>query len=294
MLAIYKKEVRSYLFSMLGCVMIAVTLAAIGFFTAEINILNAYPAFEYSLGFTIIYCIFPIIVPFITMRSIAEERHTKTEQLLFSLPIPMWKTVAAKYFAQLTVMAIPMLITATYPLFMSIFAEGVDVVNLAAAYSSWIVLFLLVAAMIAIGMFISSLVENQIIAAVATVALFLVLYFMSNITASLPSDAMTSLICFCAVAVIFGAIVWAWTKNYVMGGICAALPTLGLLVWYILDANAFAGLFAEFISKLSIFDRFLEIVSYQNLDLTAVVYYISIAFVFVFITVQSVEKRRWN
>ncbi len=294
MLAIYKKEVRSYLYSMIGCVMIAVTLAAIGFFTTIINLRSGYPGFEYTLGFMIIYCIFLVIIPFITMRSIAEERHTKTEQLLFSLPVPMWKIVLAKYFAELTVLAIPMVIVGFYPLILRLFAEGEGIVNLASAYSAWIVLFLLLAAMIAIGMFISSLVENQIIAAVATVGLFLVLYFMSNIISVFPTGASTSLIGFCAVAVIFGAIVWAWTKNYVAGGIAAALPTLGLLVWYILDADAFAGLFPAFIAKLSIFDRFLEVISYQNLDLTAIVYYISIAFVFVFVTVQSVEKRRWN
>lgn len=293
MLAIYKKEVKSYLYSAIGCVMIALTLAFIGFFTTQINFRSAYPAFEYSLGFMIIYCIFLVIVPFITMRSIADERHTKTEQLLFSLPIPVYKIVLAKYFAQLTVFAIPMGISALYPLVLYAYADP-GVVNLGSAYSTLLVLLLLLAAMIAMGMFISSLVENQIIAAVSTVALFLVLYFMSNITAALSTSASTSLIGFCVLAVIFGAIIWAVTKNLVAGGIGAALPTLGLLIWYIIKPDAFTGLFAEFIGKLSIFDRFLAVVSYQNLDLTAVVYYISIAFVFVFVTVQSVEKRRWN
>lgn len=293
MLAIYKKEVKSYLYSAIGCVMIAITLAFMGFFTTQINFRSAYPSFEYSLGFMIIYCIFLVIVPFITMRSIAEERHSKTEQLLFSLPIPVYKVVLAKYFAQLTVFAIPMGISALYPLVLYAYADP-GVVNLGSAYSTWFVLILLLAAMVAMGMFISSLVENQIIAAVSTVALFLVLYFMSNITAALSTNASTSLIGFCVLALIFGAIIWAVTKNIVAGGIGAALPTLGLLIWYIVNPDAFTGLFAEFIGKLSIFDRFLAVVSYRNLDLTAVVYYISIAFVFVFVTIQSVEKRRWN
>ncbi len=293
MLAIYKKEVKSYLYSAIGCVMIAITLAFMGFFTTQINFRSAYPAFEYSLGFMIIYCIFLIIVPFITMRSIAEERHSKTEQLLFSLPIPVYKIVLAKYFAQLTVFAIPMCISALYPLVLYAYADP-GVVNLGSAYSTWFVLILLLAAMVAMGMFISSLVENQIIAAVSTVGLFLVLYFMSNITSALSTSASASLIGFCVLALIFGAIIWAVTKNLVAGGIGAALPTLGLLIWYIITPDAFTGLFAEFIGKLSIFDRFLAVVSYRNLDLTAIVYYISIAFVFVFITIQSVEKRRWN
>ena len=293
MLAIYKKEVRSYLYSMIGCVMIAVILAFIGFFTTQINLASAYPAFEYSLGFMVVYCIFIIIVPFITMRSIAEERHTKTEQLLFSLPIPMYKIVLAKYFAQLTIFAIPMVIVAFYPLILSLFGEA-GVVNLGAAYSVWLVMFLLLAAIVAIGMFISSLVENQIIAAVITAGAFFVLYFMSNITANFSTAPMTSLLSFCIAAVLLGLIVYFVTKNGFAGAVTGMVGIVGLLVVYLTNQDAFSGLFAKVIGKLSMFDRFLEVVSYQTLDLTALVYYISIAVVFVFATVQSVEKRRWN
>ena len=293
MLAIYKKEVRSYLYSMIGCVMIAVILAFIGFFTTQINLATAYPAFEYSLGFMVVYCIFIIIVPFITMRSIAEERHTKTEQLLFSLPIPMYKIVLAKYFAQLTVFAIPMAIVALYPVILSLYG-GAGVVNFGAAYSVWLVMFLLLAAMVAIGMFISSLVENQIIAAVITAGAFFVLYFMSNITANFSKAPMTSLLSFCVGAILLGLVVYFVTKDVFAGSVTGMVAIAGLLIAYLTNQDAFAGLFAKVISKLSMFDRFLEVVSFQTLDLTAIVYYVSIAVVFVFVTVQSVEKRRWN
>ncbi len=293
MKAIYKREVRSYLFSMIGCLMMAVILAFVGFFTRLINLSSSYPSFEYTLGFLVVYCVFIIIVPFITMRSIADERHTKTEQLLFSLPIPMYKIVLAKYFAQLTVFAIPLGITATYPLILSLFGEP-GTVNFGAAYSSFIVLFLLVAAMVAIGMFVSSLVESQIIAAILTAGVFFVLYFMSNITMNFSSAPMTSLISFIIMAVIVGLIVWLVTKNIYAGAVTGMIFTVALLVWYLIDKDAFSGLFATLIGKLSIFDRFLEVVTYSTLDITAIIYYLSIAFVFVFMTVQSVEKRRYS
>lgn len=294
MLAIYKKEVRSYLYSMIGCVMIAVILAFVGFFTTQVNISGKYPAFEYPLAFTVVYCVFIIIVPFITMRSIAEERHSKTEQLLFSLPIPMYKTVLAKYFAQLTVFAVPMGVMAFYPLILCLFQESAGTVNLASAYSAWAILLLMIAAMVAIGMFISSLVENQIIAAVIAAGVFFVLYFMSNITSNFSTAPKTSLISFCIGAVLLGFIVYCVTKNIFAGAVTGMVSVTGLMIAYLTDKDAFSGLFATVISKLSIFDRFLEVVSYETLDLTAIVYYITICAVFVFLTVQSVEKRRWN
>ncbi len=290
MLAIYKKEVRSYIYSMTGSVMMAVFLAFVGFFTTQVNIAYGYSALEYTLGFLVVYCIIIIIVPFVTMRSIAEERHSRTEQLLFSLPIPMYKIVVAKYLAQLTIFAVPMLITAIYPLLLSLFGE----VNFAATYSVWLVLFLLIAAMVAMGMFISSLVESQIIAAIITAGVFFLLYFMSNITASLSTAAMTSLIAFSVMFILFGCVVFLLTKNGPAAMVSALLPIVVSLIFYIITPDSFSGLFAVVIDKLAIFDRFVEVVSYRSLDITAIVYFITVSVVFVFMTVQSVERRRWN
>lgn len=290
MLAIYKKEVRSYIYSLTGSVMMAVFLAFIGFFTTQVNIAYGYSALEYTFGFLVVYCIIIIIVPFMTMRSIAEERHSKTEQLLFSLPIPMYKIVVAKYLAQLTIFAVPMLITAIYPLLLSIFGE----VNFAATYSVWLVLFLLIAAMVAMGMFISSLVESQIIAAILTAGVFFLLYFMSNITASLPADAMTSLVAFSVLFILFGGVVYLLTKNGPTAMVAALLPIVVSLIFYIITPDSFSGLFAVVIDKLAIFDRFVEVVTFRSLDITAIVYFITVSVVFVFMTVQSVERRRWN
>ncbi len=290
MLAIYKKEVKSYLYSMIGCVMIAVLLAFVGFFTMIINIAMGDPHFELSLGFLVVYCIVLVIVPFVTMRSIAEERHSKTEQLLFSLPIPMHRVVLAKYFAQLTVFAIPMAIMALYPIIFSLFGE----VNFGATYSVWLVMLLLLAAMVAIGIFISSLVESQIVAAILTAGVYFLLFFMSNITYSMSDSPVSSLVSFCLVAAIFGIIVYFLTKNGTVSMISALIPIVGLLAFYLINPDAFSGLFAAVIGKLSLFDRFVALVSYETLDLTAVVYYITVSVVFVFMTVQSVEKRRWN
>lgn len=290
MFAVYKKELRSYFNNMLGWVIMAVTLVFIGFFTVVINVNALAPLFDYVLIYMIGYCIYVVLIPFVTMKSVASERHDKTEQLLLSLPIPTWKIIVAKYLAEMTFVAIPLLVAAFYPLIFSLFGT----INFATVYATWLTLFFLLAAMVAMGTFFSSLSENQIVAAVTSVGVFFLLYFLSNIVSVLPSSSLFSLVCLYVVALLFGLIVRFLTRDTTMGIVCAAVPALGCFIWYIIDADAFSGLFANILYGLSIFDKFFNSVGYEILDLTAIVYYITIAFVFVFITVQSVEKRRWN
>ena len=290
MLAIYKRELRSYFTNMLGCAFSALLLAAAGFFSAQININSAQSRLEYSLYMLVHYCILIIFVPFLTMRSIAEERHQKTEQLLFSLPLPIWKIILAKYFAMLTVCLIPIAVLCFYPIFFSFYGT----VNFVGAYASILLLVFLIAAIVAIGMFVSSLFENQIIAVIVTIGLLFVLYFLTYIANSFSSAAVTSLIAFCCVAFIFGIIVFFITKNETAAALCSGLPIVGLIAYYLSNKNVFIGAFAEVVSYLSIFDRYKVTVINGLFDITALVYYITIAAVFVFMTIQSVEKRRWN
>lgn len=85
MLAIYKKELKNYFINMTGYIFIGFMLVVIGVFTTIINLMSGYPSFENALSNVTI--IFLLIVPILTMRSISEERHAKTDQLLYSLPV---------------------------------------------------------------------------------------------------------------------------------------------------------------------------------------------------------------
>ena len=294
MLAIYKREVKSYLNSMTGCVMIVLLLAFIGFFVVKLNLTSGLPNLEYTLYFTVYYCAFIITVPFFTMRAIAEERHQRTEQLLLSLPIPVYKIVLAKYFSIMTVIAVPVAVSGLYPLIFSLFAESAGIVNYATAYNAVFLLLLLLSAMVAIGLYISSLFENQIIAAVLTAGIFLVLFFMTNIAAGVSGSAIASLLTFCVLALLFGFIVYLMTKNLTASALCAGLPVTGLLVIYFTDKDSLAGLVSDVLKNLAMFDKFVFPEYYGIFDITAIVYFLSIAGVFTFMTVQSVEKRRWN
>ena len=149
MLAIYKREVRSYFQSMVGCVFVAFLIAFTGIYFMAYNLTAGYPYFSYTLSGTLI--VFIVGIPLITMRSFSEERKNKTDQLLLTAPVKISDIILGKYLALLVVFLIPLVIVAFYPL---IFAKFGDV-YLLTSYGSLIAFFIMGAALIAIGMFIS-------------------------------------------------------------------------------------------------------------------------------------------
>ena len=292
MLAIYKKEVRSALCGMIGCVMIAVMLALLGFFTSVENIANGGPRFEVALYDAVVLFVFVIIMPFFTMRTLAEEKRTKTEQLLLSLPVSMKKIVFAKYLAVMTIVGIPMAVVALYPLVLKLF-DSVGAVNLATSYSAWFSLVLMLAAMAAMGMFASSLVENQIIAALISVGMYFVLYFTPTLAAIFPPSPTASLAALIIASVVLGTIVLAVTKISTAACIATGVPAAACIIVYVADRSLFSGLFGKMLASLSFFQLYGDGAMLGLFDLTAVVYYVSLAALFLFFTMMNMERRRY-
>ena len=170
MRAIYKRELRSYLTSMTGYIFMAVLLAVAGLYYTANCLVGGYPVFGVILSS--IYFVLLIVVPVLTMRSMAEEKKQKTDQLLLTAPVSIWQIVAGKYLAMLTVFLIPMLVLCLYPLILLQFGS----VSLPMAYASIFGYTLFGAACLAIGLFLSALTESQVIAAVLT---FGVLFFLN-------------------------------------------------------------------------------------------------------------------
>ena len=170
MRAIYKRELRSYLTSMTGYIFMAVLLAVAGLYYTANCLVGSYPVFGVILSS--IYFVLLIVVPVLTMRSMAEEKKQKTDQLLLTAPVSIWQIVAGKYLAMLTVFLIPMLVLCLYPLILLQFGS----VSLPMAYASIFGYTLFGAACLAIGLFLSALTESQVIAAVLT---FGVLFFLN-------------------------------------------------------------------------------------------------------------------
>ena len=287
MSAVYKKELKTYFTGMTGPVFICFILLMTGIFTVVYNLQGLYPNFEVTVNQVVF--VYLLAIPVLTMRSIAEEKHSRTDQLLYSLPMSVTSIVIAKYLAMVTVLAIPVCVMAFYPLLLATFGT----VHLASAYGMLLAFFLLGASLIAIGMFISSLTESQVIAAVVSLAVTLLIYFMSGLSNMISTDASVSLIGFLALACVIGLIVNAMIKNTVLALAVTGVLALVTVGAYLVDSTLFAGAIPDILSAISLFDR---LTTFQNgmFDLTAIIFYLSVCGLFVYLTVQSMEKKRWN
>lgn len=288
MTAIYERELDSQLNGLTGYVYGALVLLFGGIYVMAYHLEGStdFTYVLYSLSF-----IFLIAIPLLTMRSIAEERHQRTDQLLYSLPLSMTKIVLGKFLALATVMAMPLLVLGLYPLAVNALAESGSI-PLASAYGALVGFVFLGLALTAVGLFISSLMENVGLAAGACFMVMLVLYFLTPLTGYISDSPAASLAAFAVTAAIFGAILWRLTRNGGFALVLTAALEAALGVCYALWRTRFGGLFAEVVGKLAIFDRF-DSFSYDIFDLRSIVYYLSVTAVFLFFTVQSMERRRW-
>lgn len=287
MTAIYQRELRSYFHGMTGYVFIAFLLVFAGIYTMFYNLSSGYPNFEYVLQAMTI--IFLIAIPILTMRVIAEERRQKTDQLLYTLPLGMTRVVLGKYLAMVTVVAVPCVVMAFYPLLLSTFGT----VSFPTAYGTLLGFFLLSAALSAIGLLVSSLTENQAVAAGLCFVVMLLLYFMSSLSSFVPSSAGASLGALLVAILVIAVLVRVFTKSSAAAILVGVLGEGCLFAAYFAASDSFAGLFGRVVDGLSVFTRF-DTFAQGMFDWTAVVYYLSIIAVALFLAVQSMEKRRWS
>ena len=287
MTAVCKHELRSYFHSLTAYVFGAFLLAFVGIGAMLYNIQAAVSNFEYVLSFGSL--VFVVIVPILTMRSIAEEKKQRTDQLLYSLPITTTQVVLGKYLALLLLYLIPLAVVSLYPL---IFAQFGDV-YLLTAYGSILAFFLLGAALIAVGEFISSLTDNQGLAAGIGVAVILLNYYSVSLSEYVSATALGSVAALVVLSIVLGLVVRHLTKNGDLAYWLSFVLIAGILLLYFLNGEMFEGLLPDIMNKLSLFSRFETFVN-GVFDLTAIVYYFTVIGFFLFLTVQSLEKRRYN
>ena len=284
MIAVFKHELRNYFHSFTAYVFGAFLLAIVGIGAMLYNLQAAVSNFEYVLSFGMI--IFVVIVPILTMSVIAEERKQKTDQLLYSLPISTVQVIMGKYLALLVVYLIPLLIISIYPL---IFAQYGDV-YLPTSYGSLAAIFIMGAALVALGVFISSLTDNQGLAAGIGIAAILFNYYSVSLSEYVSSTSVGSIIALALLALIIGAIVRYLTRNETLGYGVTLVLIAAITVTSFIDPTVFEGLLPKIMRQLSLFNRFNTFVS-GVFDLTAIFYYISVIVFFLFLSVQSMEKK---
>lgn len=287
MLAVYKKELRSYLTSMVGYVFIAFILLIMGIYFTAYNLQYASPDFGATLSS--VTFLFLIITPVLTMRILAEEKKNRTDQLLLTAPVPVWKVVLGKYLSMVTIYAIPIIISAFYPMIMGKYG----VISYPMAYVAVIGFFFLGCAQIAVGLFLSSVTESQVIAAVLTFGILFCSYMMDGIESFFSDTAVSSMVAFLILAVVLGIVVYQLTKNIIFSSCVGGVLVIVVAAVYFIKPTIFTGLIQKFLNLFAMANHFDNFVG-GIFDVTGIIYMLSVVCIFVFLTVQCIQKRRWS
>ena len=290
MTAIFKRELRSYFHGMLGYVLTAFLLASSGIYFLALNLGYGLTDFGYYTLYRTIFMLL-LYIPVLTMRSLAEERRSRTDQLLLTSPVPVWGIVLGKFFAMCAVFALPCLMDVA--MILILWALGGTVPALAANFAALLCYFLLGCAAIAIGEFLSGLTENPIIAAVAGFSVLLLAYMMPSLRSLFNAGSAVALAVFTAIAGAASLMAGLRTRSFILGCLTFAALCLGLTGLFLLQSAWLTEAFSAVLRVLCFFTPFEDFVN-NSFSLPTLVYYLTVTGMFLFFTAQSIEKRRWN
>lgn len=286
MKAVFKHELGLYSHGLLAYVFGAFLLEFIGIGAMLYNINQAVANFEYALGtFSIA---FVALVPILTMRVMAEEKKQKTDQLLSLLPLTGVDIVLGKYFAMAVVFVAPMVVACIYPFIFSMYGD----VYLPTSYGALFAFVCLGLALIAIGMFISGLTESQGMAAGICVVVMLLCYYSASLADYIASAAF-NVAALLVLSALLAVLVRRLTRSDVAGLIVLALCVAAVGITWLVSPDSLETLLPDLMNRLSLFERFYTFVN-GVFDVTAIVYYASVAVFFLFLCVQTWEKKRYN
>ena len=288
MKAIFERELKSYFTSMIAPLFIAVMTCIMGIYFMAYNMNYGYPYFSYSLS--AILFIFTFSIPILTMRSMSEERRQKTDQLLLTSPISVTQMVMGKYLALVAVLAIPCLIFCLCPLII----DSTGTAYLAVDYSSILAFFLTGCVYIAIGMLISSMTESIILAAVGSIGALIFLNFLVSLASFMPSAAFPSLIGCIVILTIAVIIIHIFGKNAIVSGTIEMAGIAVMTVIYLINPDLYENCIPQLMEQLAVTEVFYQFSSEYIFDIAGIVKLLSAAGVCVFLTVQTVQKRRWS
>jgi len=234
MIAIYKRELKSYFLTPIGYIFCGMYLAVSGI-TFSYTTLLEQSTESLPTYFLIMIAVFAVLIPLLTMKLFSEDRKSRTEQVLLTSPVSLTGMVMGKYFAALTVFTATFFVNSFN--YVLLFQYGSP--NVTTIFANILGLFLIGSAFIAIGIFLSALTENQLIAAVTSIGSIAAVLSLKFVIENIGIE---------------------WIR----------VP----LKWFSIDR------YTPFTQEL--------------LDVTSIVYFISLSAVFVFFTVRVYEKRRWS
>ena len=289
MIAIFKREVRSSFHGMIGYVLTAFMLAATAIYFIALNLGYGLTDFGYYTLYRTVFVLL-LYIPVLTMRCFAEERRTRTDQLLLTSPVSVWGIVLGKFLALCVIFALPCLVDAVMILVLA--ALGASGIATAANFAALLCYFLMGCAAIAIGVFLSSLTENQIIAAVAGVAALLA-YMMPSLRNLFTAGSAVALALFTTIAAVLSVVAGLRTRSFTLGCLTFAGCCVVLTALFLLQSSWLTEAFSAVLSALCLFTPFEEFVN-NSFSIPTLVYYLTVIVLFLFFTAQGLEKRRWN
>lgn len=186
--AILKKEIRAYFLSAIGYIFLAAFYFFSGYFFIHFSIMQNRADLKYVFSNLLIVLIF--LIPVLTMKLMSEDKRTKTDQLLLTAPVRISAIVTGKFLAALVVVAFGVLITFVYGGLLSVLSDF----DWMTFISTVIGFILMSSALISIGIFISSLTENQVISAVASFAILLMLFFMDGVAGVVSNQFLSAVL----------------------------------------------------------------------------------------------------
>lgn len=287
MLAIYKKELRSYFTSMIGYVFIAIFLIIVGIWFFAQNLNNGDAKFEDTLSAISFLTI--MLTPILTMRLMAEENKQKTDQLLLTSPLGAGAIVIGKLLAVITIFGAGLAVTCLYPLILSKFG----IVHFGATYAGILGFLLLGAAYLSIGLYISSLTESQVVAAVISFVVFIFTLVMDGLASMLPTGNQAAFGVFTVILIIVCFVLYRMMHNTTLSVAVGLIVEAALLVVYVIKPSLFDGSVVALFGWLSVSKRYNQF-SYGILDISGLIYYLSIIALFAFLSTQVIRKKRWS
>jgi len=288
MIPIYKKEMRTYFTQMMGYIFLAFMLLLVGLFFTIMNLMFRDANFQAVLGGTTMFFLF--LVPILTMRLFSEEARHKTDQLLYTSPLSVAQIVLGKFLAALTLFLMASAIIALFPLMLSIYAESMPVSRIVGTFIGWIFVGV---CCIAVGVFISVLTDNQIVAAAGTFAALFVMFLMEAFAMSMPTSAFASLM-FVGLAIVAVAGIWFNSTRNILSSVLVALVGIAIAIGlYLFNNLIYDGIIVRALRWFSVYARF-DSFAAGILNLSDIVYYVSFIVLFIYLSINVIEKRRWR
>lgn len=287
MLEIFNKELKSYFHSSTAYIFLFVFLLISGIFFTLSNLIpgsGSYPNLLYAMIF-----IFLFLVPVLTMKILASEAHEKTDQLLLTSPLKIWEIVLGKFLASTAIFLIAVIITSIYPIILKSFGS----IPLGETIGAYIGFILIGICFISIGIFISALTDNQVTAAMGTFGALFIIWILDWIGSGLPTTVISGVIFAEVLVALIALFVYYNTKNLFISIFTGIIGSIIVLIIYLRNKNLYDGFIVKFFDWFSLIKRY-DPFNMGMLSLSSVIYYISFCVFFVFLTINIIDRRRWN